>query len=75
MGVIFCVAVVLGGEEILPYRCDAGGGGREEGGEVGRCHRQGEAAGGRAWENSEYAGRNQKWYRLYCWTAIERRVS
>lgn len=35
MSVIFCVAVILGGKEILSYRSDAGGGGCEEGGEVG----------------------------------------
>ena len=37
MCIIFCIAVVFGGEEILPDGGDAGGGSCEEGGEVG-CH-------------------------------------
>ena len=37
MGVVFGVAVVFGGEEILLDGGDAGSGGCEEGGEVG-CH-------------------------------------
>jgi len=37
MSVIFCIAIVFRGEKILSYGGDAGGGGCEEGGEVG-CH-------------------------------------
>jgi hypothetical protein len=37
MRVVFRVAVVFGGEKILSYGGDAGGGGCEKGGEVG-CH-------------------------------------
>jgi hypothetical protein len=35
MGVVFSIAIVLGGEEVLTDAANARGGSREEGGEVG----------------------------------------